>query len=120
MSEQKVMRLSQVARKLNVGRDTIVEFLGEKGMEVDRNPNAKITPEQYTLLAKEYASSLLDKEEAESLHIGVQYKEKLTVDEEKDAAPKAKKDDEEILITNLSAEKIAPEDVATKDPEHEK
>ncbi len=52
MSVQKVMRLSQVARKLNVGRDTIVEFLAEKGMEVDRNPNAKITTEQYTLLAK--------------------------------------------------------------------
>jgi len=119
MSVQKVMRLSQVARKLNVGRDTIVEFLGEKGMEVDRNPNAKITPEQYTLLAKEYASSLLDKEEAESLHIGVQYKEKLTVDEGKNAAPKAKEDDEEILITNLSAEKIAPVEVATKEPEPE-
>ncbi len=106
MSVQKVMRLSQVARKLNVGRDTIVEFLGEKGMEVDRNPNAKITPEQYTMLAKEYASSLLDKEEAEGLHIGVQYKEKLVIDEQADHTPKPKKDDEEILITNLSAEKI--------------
>ena len=88
MSVQKVMRLSQVARKLNVGRDTIVEFLAEKGMEVDRNPNAKITPEQYTLLAKEYASSLLDKEEAEGLHIGVQYREKLTVEEGTAPAPK--------------------------------
>ena len=112
MSVQKVMRLSQVARKLNVGRDTIVEFLGEKGMEVDRNPNAKITPEQYTLLAKEYASSLLDKEEAESLHIGVQYREKLTVEEGTGLAPKPQKDDEEILITNLSAEKIRTEDEA--------
>jgi translation initiation factor IF-2 len=110
MSVEKVMRLSQVARKLNVGRDTIVEFLGEKGMEVDRNPNAKITSEQYTLLAKEYASSLLDKEEAESLHIGVQYKEKLTVEEGAEPAPKPKNDDEEILITNLSAEKINTEE----------
>lgn len=106
MSVQKVMRLSQVARKLNVGRDTIVEFLAEKGMEADRNPNAKITAEQYEILAKEYASSLLDKEEAEGLHIGVQYREKLAVEEGGVSAPKPRKDEEEILITNLSAQKI--------------
>jgi len=119
MSEQKIMRLSQVARKLNVGSDTIVEFLDEKGIKVDRNPNAKIKPEQYALLAKEYASSLLDKEEAESLHIGVHHKEKLAIDKEKEPTQKFKKDDEEILITNLSAEKIQPqadEPVATPTP----
>ena len=73
MSDQKAMRLSQVARKLNVGRDTIVEFLAEKGIEIDRNPNTKISGDQYALLAKEYASSIMDKEEADSLHIGVQH-----------------------------------------------
>ena len=36
MSEQKAMRLSQVARKLNVGRDTIVEFLDEQEQFVDK------------------------------------------------------------------------------------
>lgn len=111
MSVQKVMRLSQVARKLNVGRDTIVEFLAENGMETDRNPNAKITPDQYALLAKEFASSLLDKEEAESLHIGVQHREKLTLDQqEEEPEQKPKTDDEEILITNLSAETITEEE----------
>lgn len=119
MSEQKAMRLSQVARKLNVGRDTIVEFLADKGMEVDRNPNTKISPEQYTLLAKEYASSLLDKEEAESLHIGSSLREKLTIDEEKPAPPKPKSEDEEILITNLSAEKIAEAETEDKTEEPE-
>ena len=108
MSDQKVMRLSQVARKLNVGRDTIVEFLAEKGMEVDRNPNAKITPDQYTLLAKEYASSLLDKEEAEGLHIGSSHRE-LNLDDEKEVVPKPNAEDEEILITNLSADQISPD-----------
>ncbi len=115
MSVQKPMRLSQVARKLNVGMDTIVEFLADKGMEVDRNPNTKINPEQYTMLAKEFASSLLDKEEAESLSIGVQHREKLTLDEEKEPAPKPKKDEEEILITNLSAETIKKEEPTAKE-----
>ncbi len=115
MSVQKPMRLSQVARKLNVGMDTIVEFLADKGMEVDRNPNTKINPEQYTMLAKEFASSLLDKEEAESLSIGVQHREKLTLDEDKEPAPKPKKDEEEILITNLSAETIEKEEPTAKE-----
>lgn len=120
MSVQKAMRLSQVARKLNVGRDTIVEFLAEKGMEVDRNPNAKITPDQYMLLAKEFSSSLLEKEEAESLNIGVQHKEKLTAETEKEVTPKPKKDDEEILITNLSTGTINTDEEPPADVVEEK
>ena len=33
MSETKQLRLGQVARKLNVGRNTIINFLHEKGYE---------------------------------------------------------------------------------------
>ncbi len=109
MSEQNTKRLSQVARKLNVGRDTIVEFLASKGIEVDRNPNAKITSENYSLLAKEFAESLHDKEEAESIVIGVQHLDDLTITSKEDK-PKAKNQEEEdkILIKNLSATKIKP------------
>ena len=63
-------RLSQVARKLNVGSTTILDFLKAKGHEVDSSPNSKITDEQFELLSKEYASSVIDKEEASSLTIG--------------------------------------------------
>ena len=71
----KVMRLSQVARKLNVGRNTIIEHLGKKGFEIDSNPNTKITPEQFEILAKEFAASILEKEEAEGLTIGSRHSE---------------------------------------------
>ncbi|MCF6353172.1 MAG: translation initiation factor IF-2 [Cyclobacteriaceae bacterium] len=106
MSEQNTKRLSQVARKLNVGRDTIIEFLASKGIEIDRNPNAKITGENYSLLAKEFAESLHDKEEAESIVIGVQHQEK--IEPAKESAPTSLKQQEEdnILIKNLSATKI--------------
>ncbi len=123
MSAEKVMRLSQVARKLNVGRDTIVEFLDDKGMEVDRNPNAKITADQYNILAKEFASSLLDKEEAEGLHIGVQHREILTLESDREPSPKQKTDEDEILITNLSATNIKSEEdsaIEVEKPEKEK
>lgn len=106
MSELKVMRLSQVARKLNVGRDTIVEFLAESGIEIDRNPNSKISPEQYTILAKEFASSLLEKEEAEAMNIGGVHHEDLVIDKDQEKTVGKASDEEEILITNLSADAV--------------
>lgn len=70
MSEEKMMRLGQIARKLNVGTATIVESMAKKGFEVENNPNSKISMEQVGMLEKEFKSSALDKEEASHLSIG--------------------------------------------------
>ncbi len=70
MSEEKMMRLGQIARKLNVGTATIVESMAKKGFEVENNPNSKISMEQVSMLEKEFKSSALDKEEASHLSIG--------------------------------------------------
>ncbi|WP_339874653.1 translation initiation factor IF-2 [uncultured Algoriphagus sp.] len=70
MSEEKMMRLGQIARKLNVGTATIVESLAKKGYEVENNPNSKINMSQVEMLNKEFKSSALDKEEASHLSIG--------------------------------------------------
>ncbi|MDF2158924.1 translation initiation factor IF-2 [Algoriphagus sp. CAU 1675] len=70
MSEEKMMRLGQIARKLNVGTATIVESLAKKGYEVENNPNSKISMEQVNMLTKEFKSSALEKEEASHLSIG--------------------------------------------------
>jgi len=121
MSVGKAIRLSQVAGKLNVGRDTIIEFLGSKGIKVDRNPNAKITSEHYEILAKEFASSLLEKEEADNLSIGMQHHEKLEIENKSEGEDKKKKEDDQIMITNLSASKIAqPEENEEKEAGTEK
>ena len=40
MAEGKTMRLSQAARKLNVGTATIVAYLVEQGIEVENKPHA--------------------------------------------------------------------------------
>ncbi len=120
MAVQKPMRLSQVARKLNVGSDTIVEFLGDKGMPIEHNPNTKITPEQYELLAKEFAASLHEKEEAENISIGTQRKERLPLDIEQTVEkdkPKPKEEDSEIRITNLSSGSIKEEESPAKEEE---
>ncbi len=65
MIEQKEMRISLAAKKLNVGIATIVEKLAIKGHRIDNNPNAKLNFEQLSILSKEFHnSSLLDESSA--------------------------------------------------------
>jgi translation initiation factor IF-2 len=88
MAEEKLIRLSQAARKLNVGHNTILDFLGKKGFEVENNPNAKLTPEQFAILSKEFASSATDKLEASGLSIGVKHNDNIVLENEKEQAKK--------------------------------
>jgi len=52
MAEDKGIRLGQASRKLNVGHNTILDFLAKKGFSVENNPNAKLTAEQFAMLKK--------------------------------------------------------------------
>ena len=79
MAEEKMIRLGQASRKLNVGHNTILDFLAKKGFAVENNPNTKLTAEQFAMLAKEYASSASEKIEASGLTIGTKHNENLTI-----------------------------------------
>jgi translation initiation factor IF-2 len=106
MSEQ-TYRLNQVARKLNVGLQTATEYLASKGHKVDASPNTKITHEQYVLLAREFADSALEKEEAHGLNIGVKPED--TVIRASSVQPR-KEEEERILIKdNVEHETKKPE-----------
>ena len=108
MTEEKMMRLSQVARKLNVGLSTIADHLSAKGFEVESKPNSKISYDQFEMLAKEFASSALDKEEASGLTIGRKRSENVVLDKEKE---EPKSEDDEIIIKGFSSEeKPAPKE----------
>ena len=61
------VRLNKVVRDLNVGIDTVVNFLQKKGIEIDSNPNAKINDEQYEMLVKEVAPDKILKKESDSI-----------------------------------------------------
>eukprot|EP00736_Rhodelphis_marinus_P005414 Rmarinus@m.27963 len=65
MAEGKLRRLGAVARDLNVGKTTIVEFLKDKGFD-DINPNSKLDEKQYGLLVDEFAADRKLKMEAEA------------------------------------------------------
>lgn len=118
MSEPKMMRLSQVARKLNVGRSTIVDFLSEKGFQVDSSPNSKITGEQYSMLAKEFAASASEKEEASHLTIGTKHGENLATSTPEPPAPvkKPEEEEEKVLIKSVVTEAPAPAEPKPSEP----
>jgi translation initiation factor IF-2 len=102
------MRLSQVSRKFNIGKHTIIDFLESKGFQVEDNPNSKITPEQLSLLAKEFADSALDKEEASSLMIGMKHSENVVIDTSKESKRREEEEEEEIIIKGHHYEAAEP------------
>lgn len=62
-------RLSKVARELNVGISTIVEFLNSQNKEISSNPNTKIGEELYMLLLQEFQKEKFEKEKADNVVI---------------------------------------------------
>ena len=75
MSEGKKLRLGQVARKLNVGRNTIISYLQEKGYDIDSNPNTKIDDSLFELLENAFEDSAVEKKVASNIKIGLEEKE---------------------------------------------
>src|SRR5690625_2762779 len=63
-------RLVKVAKELNVGTGSIVDFLAKKGFEIDNRPTARVSEEMYNLLVQEFQSSMALKEQADQLVIG--------------------------------------------------
>ena len=119
MSEDnKTKRLSKVAIELNVGTNTIIEFLRKKGIELDANPNTKIAPDTLIILQKEFSSEISAKKESVELNLRYHaekttdggYKEdkheiEIEKEEIKDVPVKPKIADKE-LITEIKKEEI--------------
>ena len=55
--------------ELNVGLDTIVDFVTRTSAPIERSPVAKISQSEYDLLRKEYSSSAQEKKEAKNAGI---------------------------------------------------
>lgn len=121
-------RLSKLARELNVGIQTIVEFMHKKGFDIDSNPNTKVPEEVCHLLEKEFKSDIILKRESEQITLSQQRtkKEVVTIDD----IPKKEEveddfDDDFIEIQDLkktaaAASKPAPREIAPEPPKEEK
>ncbi len=116
MMDNKTTRLSKVAREFNVGTHTIVDFLRSKGIEVNSNPNTKIEPDVYVVIAKEYGTQVNLKTESQKLNLDQSKEKKETVslkdiqDKDKyaetgeDEKTEKTKDDEELKPREKKAE----------------
>ncbi len=101
MTEVSVKRLSKVAREFNLSVGTIVDFLFDKGHEVEPNPNAKITPEMYDLLSGSFQADKIVREESNTL--GLNAKKETVEDTPAQPQPsrKVEEEQEDIVIKNL-------------------
>lgn len=99
MAEEKIMRLSQVARILNVGTSTIVDYLSAEGFKVESNPNTKLDAAQINSLAKEYG--------ADKLNSGGRQKQAAELESEKKEAKQNSED--EVLYFRTPAPPVVAE-----------
>ncbi|MEM6963212.1 MAG: translation initiation factor IF-2 N-terminal domain-containing protein, partial [Bacteroidota bacterium] len=83
-------RLVKIAKELNVGTTTIVDYLNDNGFEIENKPTAKVSDEMYDELLKEFQKSIAIKEQADQLIIGTRPsspKEKESVSKVVEVAP---------------------------------
>ena len=60
-------RLLAAAKEFNIGKETLVEFLTDKGFEINSNPSTKLTEQMYNALQVEFAQDKLAKRRSEEI-----------------------------------------------------
>ncbi len=64
----KTPRLLAAAKEFNIGKDTLVEFLNDKGFEINAsNPSTKLTEQMYNALQVEFAQDKLAKRRSDEI-----------------------------------------------------
>lgn len=111
----KAVRISKVARELNVGTGTIVEFLEAKGITVENSPNAKVEPEAYDLLLREFQGDKKTKELAKNVNRKRAERETITIESGKAKEEEAPdEDDVDLEAMRKVQERAKPAEPAPK------
>ena len=95
MSEERIIRINKVLRELNISLERAVDYLKDKGIAIDANPNAKISDDIYNVLCGQFAGDKGNKEA--SKEVGEEKrkeKEALRLEREKEIEEKRKLDEE--------------------------
>ena len=109
------IRLNKLIKKYNIGLQTLVDFLQSKGVEVEANPNAKVSDEYEPALDKQFGKDLEAKQAAEKVDVRITdilEKAGKRQDQEEDEFEPVR---ETIIKTNTFAP--APKPVAEPEPE---
>jgi len=95
MSEERIIRINKVLRELNISLERAVDYLKDKGIAIEANPNAKISDQEFNILRSQFAGDKGNKEA--SKEVGEEKrkeKEALRVEREKEVEDKRKQDEE--------------------------
>ena len=95
MSEERVIRINKVLREFNISLERAVDYLKDKGIVIDANPNAKISDAEFNILQNQFAGDKGKKEA--SLEVSEEKrkeKEALRLEREKEIEDKRKIDEE--------------------------
>ena len=88
------IRLGKAAGELNVGISTLVEFLSNNGVNIETNPNTKLTPDQYEMLRTEFAADQTLKEQSKLSTVATEKRETISLRDEKEAPKDEEKKEE--------------------------
>ncbi|MDI5948816.1 translation initiation factor IF-2 [Flavobacterium yafengii] len=97
MSEERIIRINKVLRELNISLERAVDYLKDKGIAIEANPNAKISDDVYNVLCGQFAGDKGNKEA--SKEVGEEKrkeKEALRLEREKEIEDKRKIEEERV------------------------
>lgn len=116
MSERKPTRLNMVLKEFNISLDRAVDYLKEKGIDVDSNPNTRISGDIYDVLFNEFASDK-DRKEA-SIEVGEEKrkeKELLKLEREREEQKRLEEEAKKAEVIRAKATLSGPKQVGSID-----
>ena len=101
MSNERKLRLIQVAKEFKVGINTITDFLQKKGIKSDGSPNSLVEAEVYAVLEKEFGANRTGGRERDAVREKIAHKQGSVSIDEARSAVQAKEDKEVIVKSNV-------------------
>jgi translation initiation factor IF-2 len=97
MSEERIIRINKVLRELNISLERAVDYLKDKGIAIDSNPNTKISEQEFNILQSQFAGDKGNKEASKEVSEEKRKeKEALRIEREKEVEDKRKLEEERL------------------------
>jgi translation initiation factor IF-2 len=120
MSEERIIRINKVLRELNISLERAVDYLKDKGIAIDANPNAKISDAEFNILQSQFAGDKGNKEASKGVSEEIKKeKEALRLEREKEIEDKRKQEEERQRLEVIKAKAVvtAPKQIGKIDLE---
>ena len=108
------IRLSKLTKQFSIGLARLVEFLNEKGANVDMNPNAKISDEYLPAIEAKFGEDLKLKKDSEK--VTIKLKEIIEMGSKKKASRDEEMPEKEVVIKSNVLNTEAPKAQPVEEP----